>query len=204
MKKLIFATLLPLLSAGAFATEYQIDPTHSSAQFAVRHMMVSNVKGEFSKVTGTIQYDSKNLAVSRVDAVIDATTLNTREAKRDEHLKSPDFLDVAKYPALTFKGKRFERKGDNVLMIGDLTIRGVTKEVALTVDGPTPEIKDPYGNLRFGASATTHISRKDWGLVWNAPLEAGGVVVGDDVAITLDIEATRVKEKTSALTSSQH
>ncbi len=188
-----------LLSSNVlFAAEYKIDSAHSAAEFSVRHMMVSNVRGQFSKVSGTITYDAANLGASKVDAVIDTATVDTREPKRDAHLKSPDFLDVEKYPAMTFKSSRLERSGDHLLIKGDLTIRGVTKPVTLTVDGPSPEIKDPYGNLRFGASATTHISRKEWGLVWNAAMESGGVVVGDDVTITLDIEATKAPPITSA------
>ncbi len=188
-----------LLSASAVhGAEYKIDPAHSAAEFSVRHMMVSNVKGQFSKVTGDIVYDAANLSASKVDAVIDTTTVDTREPKRDGHLKSPDFLDVAKYPTMTFKSTKLEKSGDKLLIKGDLTIHGVTKPVTLTVDGPTSEIKDPYGNLRFGAAATTHISRKDWGLVWNSALESGGVVVGDDVTITLDIEAVKAKPVTAA------
>ncbi len=193
MTKISWVPLLLSASSILSAANYTIDPAHSSAEFSVRHMMVSNVKGQFSKVSGDVVYDSANLAASKVNAVIDTSTVDTREPKRDAHLKSPDFLDVEKFPAMTFKSSRLERSGDKLFIKGNLTIRGVTKAVTLTVDGPTPEIKDPYGNLRFGASATTHISRKDWGLVWNAAMESGGVVVGDDVTITLDIEAIKAK-----------
>jgi polyisoprenoid-binding protein YceI len=170
---------------------YDIDSSHSAAQFSVRHMMVSNVRGEFSKVTGVVLYDPNNLAASKIDATIDASTIATREEQRDAHLKSPDFLDVAKFPTMTFQGKQFSRADGKLHVRGDLTIRGVTKEVVLDLDGPSPEIKDPYGLQRIGVTATTRISRKDWGLVWNAVIESGGVAVGDDVAITLDIEAVR-------------
>lgn len=191
-----FESLLPIIALApglAFAAEYQIDPAHSAAQFSVRHMMVSNVRGAFSKVTGTIVYDADDLNATRVDAAIDATTLDTREPKRDAHLKSPDFFDVAKYPTLSFHGKQVSRSSGKLQVKGDLTMHGVTREVVLTVDGPTPEIKDARGKARIGASATTTINRKDWGLNWNAALEAGGVVVGDEVTLTLDIEALRVQ-----------
>ena len=189
------ATLL--LSAGAASAQvaYEIDTAHSSAQFSVRHMMVSNVKGEFTKVSGTVRYNSKNLAASEIKATVDATTISTREPKRDEHLKSPDFFDVAKFPVLTFQSKQFNNVGGKVHVKGDLTMRGVTREVVLTVDPLQPEIKDPYGMLRTGTTATTKVSRKDWGLTWNAALETGGVVVGDEVTITLDIELTRKPSK---------
>ena len=181
------------IAAGAFAAPatYQIDPSHSAAQFSVRHLMISSVKGEFTKMNGTIVYDPQNLAASRIEATIDANSINTREAKRDAHLKGADFFDTAKYPALTFKSKQFVRTGNKLQVKGDLTMHGVTKEVLLDVDGPTAEIKDPWGNARVGASATTKVNRKDWGLNWNQALEAGGVVVGDEVTITLDIEGVR-------------
>jgi polyisoprenoid-binding protein YceI len=191
MKTQLFASLLWLVPALTWAAEYQIDPAHSAAQFSVRHMMVSNVRGEFTKLSGKVIFDPQNLAASSVEAVIDATSLSTREPQRDTHLKSPDFFDAAKFPALTFKSKQIYRANGQLLMKGDLTMRGVTKEVVLTVDGPTPELKDPWGNLRIGASATARVNRKDWGLNWNAALEAGGVVVGDEVTLTIDMEAIR-------------
>ncbi len=173
------------------ATTYSIDSSHSSAQFSVRHMMISNVKGEFSNVSGTIVYDPDNLANSSIEAVVDVNSINTREPKRDAHLKSADFFDAAKYPTLAFKSREILRNGDTLQAKGDLTMHGVTREIVLTIDGPTPEAKDPWGNFRFGASATTKLSRKEWGLVWNQALETGGVLVGDAVTITLDIEAVK-------------
>ena len=202
MRTRLFASALLIIPASVWGAEYQIDPAHSSAQFSVRHMMVSNVRGEFTKLSGKVIYDPQNLDASSVEAVIDANSLSTREAQRDTHLKSPDFFDVAKYPTLTFKSKQVYRANGQLLVKGDLTMRGVTKEVVLTVDGPTPELKDPWGNLRIGASATTHVNRKDWGLNWNAALEAGGVVVGDDVTLTIDLEATRKAEKGGAAVTS--
>jgi polyisoprenoid-binding protein YceI len=168
---------------------WEIDPAHSSAQFSVRHLMISNVKGEFTKVSGRVNFDPENLAASAVEASVGVSTVSTREADRDAHLKSPDFFDVAKFPTMTFKSKRVVKNSDGGLKLaGDLTIRGVTRETAFNLEGPTAPIKDPWGNLRRGVSASAKINRKEFGLVWNAVLETGGVVVGDDVSITLDVE----------------
>lgn len=191
--KLAVAVLLFAAASNGWAqaVEYQIDPVHSSAHFSVRHLMVSNVRGEFAKVTGKVVYDPKNLKASSVEATIDTTSINTHEPKRDDHLKSPDFFDVAKFPTLTFKSKRVEKGGKGKLRVtGDLTIRGVTREVVLDVEGPMPEVK-MGPNLKSGASASTTVNRKDFGLVWNRALESGGVVVGDEVKITLEIEMGR-------------
>ena len=185
-----------LLSAAALAqaVQYEIDPVHSSAQFSVRHMMVSNVRGEFAKVTGTVVYDPKNPKASSVEATIDATSINTHEHKRDDQLKSPDFFDVAKYPTLTFKSTKVEPAGEYKLRVtGDLTIHGVTKQVVLDVDGPNPEVK-MGGDVKTGASATTTIDRRDFGLTWNRVLEGGGLVVGNAINITLEIEMGRKAE----------
>lgn len=170
---------------------WQIDAAHSSAQFSVRHLMISNVKGEFTKVTGTIVYDPANPSKARIDALIDASSINTRDAQRDAHLKSPDFFDVEKYPNIEFHSTEFRPSDDGVQVRGDLTIHGVTREVVLEVEGPTPETKDPWGFTRIGASATARLNRKDFGLNWNTALEAGGFLVGDDVKITLDIQAVK-------------
>ena len=172
---------------------YTIDPTHSTAGFKVRHLMVANVKGEFSGVTGTVVYDAENPANSKVEAKIDATTVHTRDEQRDGHLKSADFFDVEKYPTITFVSTKVEKTGDSEAKVtGDLTIHGVTKEVVLDVEGPAPEAKDPWGNTRSGASATTKINRTDFGLVWNAALETGGVLVGEQVSLTLEVELMRM------------
>lgn len=174
---------------------YQIDSAHSSAQFSVRHMMISNVKGEFTKITGTVTLDPENLAGSSLDISIDATSINTREPQRDAHLKSADFLDVEKFPIITFKSTKVESdEPGEAKVTGDLTIHGVTKPVVLAVEGPTPEIKDPWGLQRRGATGTTKINRKDFGLTWNAALETGGVLVGEDIKITLDVEFVRQAE----------
>jgi polyisoprenoid-binding protein YceI len=175
------------LSAAASASEWVIDAAHSSAQF--RHMMVSTVRGTFDKVDGTVTIDDKDPTKSTVDVKIDANSINTRETKRDAHLKSPDFFDTAKYPDLTFKSTKIERAGKSKFRVtGDLTMHGVTKPVVLQVDGPTPETKNAWGAPVRGLSAKTKIKRKDWGLTWNKALEAGGVAVGDDVEIQIDAE----------------
>ena len=171
---------------------YVIDPSHSTAGFKVRHLMVSNVRGEFSGVSGTVVFDAENPANSKVEAAIDATTIQTREAQRDQHLKSADFFDVEKFPKITFISKKVAPVGDGEWrVIGDLTIHGVTREVALDVEGPTPEVKDPWGNIKIGATATTKLDRRDFGLVFNVALEAGGVLVGDEVAVQLELELAR-------------
>ena len=168
---------------------YKIDSSHSSATFKVRHMMISNVSGEFSTVTGTLKGDLSSPQTASVEASVDVSTVNTREPKRDGHLKSPDFFDVAKNPTMTFKSKKIAVASPGKLkMLGDLTMRGVTKEVMFDVDGPTPETKDPWGNTRVGASATATINRQDFGLTWNKTLDTGGVLVGDQVSITIDVE----------------
>ncbi len=172
-------------------TKYILDPSHSSANFSIRHMMISKVKGSFDKLTGQFNYDPQNLESSHVEATIEVASINTRDAQRDTHLKSGDFFDIEKYPLISFKSSSFKKDGDNLLIAGDLTIHGVTKEVTLTVDGPSAEMKDPWGNMKIGASATTKIKRKDFGLEWNAALEAGGVLVGEDVEISLDVQFTK-------------
>lgn len=189
-RMILTAAALCLAAPGLLhAAPWEFDPEHTGVHFKVRHLMVSSVRGEFGKVSGRIVYDEEDVTKSSADITIDTPSITTRVAKRDEHLRSPDFLDVAKYPAITFKSKRVEKAGNGTLkMTGDLTIRGVTKEVVLTVEGPTPAIKDPWGNRRVGGQAATKINRKDFGLVWNAVLETGGVAVGDEVEITIDVE----------------
>lgn len=170
---------------------YEIDPVHSSIHFTVRHMMVSNVRGEFTKVSGTVKFDPKKPESSTVEAAIDAASLDTRNDQRDGHIKSADFLDVEKFPTLTFRSKKIQASSDGGKVTGDLTIRGITREITLDVEGPTPEIKDPSGKYRIGASATAKLSRKDFGMTWNALMEAGGAVVGDEVKIQIEMEAIR-------------
>jgi polyisoprenoid-binding protein YceI len=177
------------LPASAATTEWKIDPAHSSAQFSVRHLAISTVRGAFSKVTGTVVVDDKDIAKSTVDVTIDVTTVDTREPGRDNDLRSDHFFDVAHFPTMTFKSKKVEQVSPGKLKVtGDLTIRGTTKEVVLDVDGPTAPVKDPWGNQRVAANASTKINRQDFGVKWNATMDNGGVVVGDDVNITIDAE----------------
>jgi len=187
---ILAAAVLCLVAPGLLlAAPWEFDPAHTGVHFKVRHLMISSVRGEFEKVSGKIVYDESDVTKSTADIAIETASISTRVAKRDEHLRSPDFLDVAKYPRIAFKSKRVEKAGNGTLkMTGDLTIRGVTKEVILAVEGPSPEIKDPGGNRRVGGQAATKINRKDFGLVWNKGLETGGVVVGDEVEITIDVE----------------
>lgn len=170
-------------------TTWNLDPVHSVAEFKVKHMMISNVKGQFTGISGTLTFDEADISNSRVEATIDASSINTRDAQRDAHLKSADFFDVEKYPVLSFRSTRVQRTGDDELNVaGELTIRGVTREVTFKVEGPTAPAKDPWGNLRVGLSAVTKINRKDFGLTWNAALETGGILVGDEITITLDVQ----------------
>jgi polyisoprenoid-binding protein YceI len=180
-------------------TTYKIDPAHSSAQFVVRHMMITNVRGGFSGVQGTIEHDAVSPKDSRVEVVIDADTINTLDEQRDAHLKSPDFLKVEQHPTITFKSKKIAPAGDGEWKVtGDLTILGVTKEVVLHAEGPTPEAKDPFGNTRIGASASTKIKRSEFGLTWNAALETGGILIGDDLKIELEVSAIRLEAAAAA------
>jgi polyisoprenoid-binding protein YceI len=168
---------------------WTIDPAHSVAEFKVKHMMISNVKGQFSGISGRLNLDEKDVTNSFIEATIDAASINTRDAQRDAHLKSADFFDVEKFPTLSFTSARVTRKAEDELEVqGELTIHGVTRTVRFTVEGPTAAGKDPWGNTRIGVSATTKINRKDYGLTWNAALETGGILVGEDVTITLDIQ----------------
>lgn len=186
------AAILVPPSAWAQSATWTIDPGHSAATFSVRHMIVANVKGEFDGPVGTATFDPKDLATLRIDATIDARSINTRNKDRDADLKGASFFDVQKFPRITFKSKTVTVEGPGKLkVLGDLTIHGVTKPVTLAVDGPTQAIKDIWGGTRIGATATTTINRRDFGLVYNQMLEAGGAVVGDQVSITLEIELTR-------------
>lgn len=181
--------LLAIVSTAKAQDTYTIDPVHSSVGFKVKHMMVSDVKGEFGGFSGTISLDPKNIEASSVDVTIDATTVSTRNEKRDGHLKSADFFDVEKYPTLTFKSKKITKKGEQWVAIGDLTLRGVTKEIELpfTLGGPMT-----VGNGSvIGVSASTEINRQDFGVAWNKTLDAGGVVVSDKVRIEIELEAKK-------------
>jgi polyisoprenoid-binding protein YceI len=183
--------VLSLPSAAATST-WQIDPNHSSAQFAVRHLAISTVRGAFTRVNGTVQLDDKDISKSSVDVTIDADSVDTRVPNRDKDLRSDHFFDVEKYPTITFKSTKVEQVEPGKLKVtGDLTIHGVTKQVVLDVEGPTAAVKDPWGNQRAAANGTTKINRQDFGVKWNATMDGGGVVVGDDVAITIDVEVVQ-------------
>ena len=182
------AAVLALPAAAATST-WQIDPNHSAAQFAVRHLAISTVRGAFTKVSGTVQLDDKDLSKSSVEVTIDAASVDTRVPDRDKDLRSDHFFDVEKYPTLTFKSTKVEQvEAGRLKVTGDLTIHGITKPVVLDVEGPTAPVKDPWGNQRAAANATTKINRQDFGVKWNAKMDNGGWVVGDDVTITIDVE----------------
>lgn len=195
---LMFATVPGL----AQVSTWEIDSSHSGAHFSVRHMMIATVRGEFRKVTGTIQMDERDIGKSSVEAVIDAATIDTREERRDNHLKSADFFDVAKFPTITFKSKSVTRQGEGKFKVaGDLTLHGITKPVILDVEGLTNQIKDQRGNIKTGAVATTKINRSEFGLTWNRAVETGGVAVSDEVGVTIDLELVKKVPAPAATTS---
>ncbi len=186
------------LGGSAHASEWDIDAAHSTAQFSVKHMMVTTVRGQFDKVTGLVTLDDKDPTKSKVDVKIDASTINTREPKRDAHLKSADFFDVQKYPEIRFTSTKIAKAGkDKYKVTGDLTMRGVTKPVTLDVHAPATEMKSPFGQTVRGLTAKGKLNRKDFGLNWNKALETGGVLVGDDIALDIDAELVR-KDQASA------
>lgn len=176
------------------ATTWTIDPAHTSVTFGVRHMMVSTVRGEFQKVSGTVTWDPKKPEATAIEVSIDVASINTREPQRDTHLRSADFFDVEKFPTIDFKSRGAKKKsGGGYEVAGELTIHGVTRVVTLDVEEPTDEHADPWGFIRMGASAKTKIKRSDFGMTWNTMLEAGGVIVGDDISLQLDVELQRKK-----------
>lgn len=194
----ISATLavLSALPATATTSTWQIDPAHTAAQFSVRHLAISTVRGTFSDIKGTVTFDDKDVSQSSVNVTIDVSTVDTREPNRDKDLKSDHFFDVANYPTMTFKSTKVEAAGPGKLKVtGDLTIRGTTKSVVLDVEGPTAPVKDPWGNQRAAVNATTKINRQDFGVKWNATMDNGGVVVGDDISITIDAEMIKQAPK---------
>ena len=171
---------------------WKIDPAHSVAEFKVKHMMISNVKGQFTKISGVVFLDDRDIENSSVEASLDAASINTGEADRDTHLKSADFFDAQEFPTLEFRSSRVKRTGEGELIVeGDLAIHGVTRNVTFAVEGPTAAAKDPWGNTRVGLSATTRINRKDFGLTFNAALETGGILIGEEVTITLDVQLVK-------------
>lgn len=189
------AFLISGRSASAEPEKYDIDSAHSAANFSIKHLMISNVKGAFTKVKGVVEYDEKNPKDSKVEATIEMDSVDTHEPNRDTHLKSVDFFDVTKYPTMSFKSTKVVPKGNHLEVTGELNLHGVTKPVTLDVDGPTAEINDPMGSKRRGASAHTTINRKDFGVSWNKNLDNGGVTLGDQVDITIDMEMKKPKAK---------
>lgn len=195
MKRLLALALAAALAPAAAladATTWNIDPLHTEAGFSVRHLVISTVKGWFGKTAGKVVLDEKDVTRSSVEATIDAASVDTRIQKRDDDLRSPNFLEVAKYPTITFRSTRVEKAGDGLMVTGDLTIKGVTRPVTLEVAGPTPEIKDSWGNVRRGISARTRINRRDFGLTYGAVVEAGPVV-GDEVNVEINAELIKAK-----------
>ena len=175
------------------AKRWQIDASHSSVGFSVRHMMITNVKGEFEKFEGEVSYDPMQPQAAKVSASIDVSSITTREEKRDAHLRSADFFDAERFPKITFQSRRTSRKGSSLEVVGELSIHGITRDVTLTVSDLTEEHTDPWGNLRIGASAKTKVKRSDFGMRWNAALEAGGMLVGDEVTIQIEVSLVRTK-----------
>jgi polyisoprenoid-binding protein YceI len=197
MKRLLasISTIIALsLPALASATIWNIDPDHSNVGFKVRHLMIFNVKGNFNKFNGVVDINDKDITKSKVQVSIDTASINTNIQKRDEDLRSAEFFDVAKYPTMTFVSEKVAKAGENKLKVtGNLTLHGITKEVVLDVEGPTKENKDPWGVVRRGAVAGTKINRKDFGLAWNKTFETGGIAIGEEVTINLEIEMIKGK-----------
>jgi polyisoprenoid-binding protein YceI len=194
MKQIISIIVVAALLAplNAVAATYSIDPAHSTIGFKVKHLMITNVKGVFEKFKGTVNIDDKDISKSKVNVSIEMASVNTNIAKRDDHLRSPDFFDVAKFPAMTFVSTKVEKSGADTLKVtGILTIKGVSKQIILNVEGPTGEIESPQGDVKRGASATASINRQDFGVSWSKKLDGGGLVVADDVYISIDTELTR-------------
>jgi polyisoprenoid-binding protein YceI len=183
----------PSPAAPSEIVEWTVDQSHTSVTFGVRHMMVSTVRGVFHKVSGSVGFDAKNPEKSWANLEVDIASIDTREPKRDDHLRSADFFDAAQFPKMTFKSTSIAKKGDDLELTGDLTIKDVTKPVTFLVTDVTGEHADPWGGIRMGASAKTKIKRSDYKMTWNAALEAGGVVVGDEVKIELEVELQRQK-----------
>jgi polyisoprenoid-binding protein YceI len=200
MKRLVPLLLALAAPAAAFpdASTWAIDPNHSQSMFTIRHLVITNVRGEFGKTTGMVTLDEKDIAKSRVEATIEVTTIDTRNADRDQHLRSPDFFDVAKHPAITFRSTKVEKAGEGVLRVtGDLTMRGVTRPVVLEVAGPGAEVKGMQGELRRAFSATARLNRRDFGLNWSKMVEAGPVV-GDEVKVEIEAELVKAAAATQA------
>lgn len=188
----VIMTIVLMVPLNVLAATYTLDPVHTTVGFKVKHLMIANVKGDFEKFAGTVIIDEKDITKSNATVSIEMASINTGNAKRDEHLRSGDFFDVAKFPVMTFQSTKVERSGADTLKVtGNLTIKGVTKQVVLTVEGPSAEIKSPQGVVKRGASAVAKINRQDFGVSWNKKLDAGAVVVGDEVQISIEAELDR-------------
>lgn len=185
---LLAAAALAASATTALASEWDIDSAHTASQFSVRHMMISTVRGQFGKTTGTVKLDEKDITKSKINVTIDVSTIDTREPKRDAHLKSPDFFNVEEFPTMTFKSTKIAKKGKTLSVTGDLTIRGVTKPVTLENVTITEPVTTPWGGQARGVTATGKLNRKDFGITWNKALEAGGMLVGDEVRLVIDAE----------------
>lgn len=184
---------LALAAGGAHAAPWQIDSGHSTVGFSVRHMMVSDTRGAFTDFKGTVNWSEKDITKSTVEVEVKTASINTFNTKRDDHLKSPDFFDAAKHPTMTFKSTKVQKSGKNLLVTGNLTLHGVTKPVTLTVEGPGPVMTNPWGQKVSAVKASGTLNRKDFGLTWNKALEAGGVVVGDEVTLIIEAELNPAK-----------
>ena len=194
--RFVVALAIMALPSLAMASSWKIDSAHSDVGFKVRHLMVSNVKGSFNKYTGIVDLNETDITKSKVDVTIDVNSINTNELKRDEHLRSADFFDAAKFPTITFVSKKWSSAANGALKVsGNLTIHGITREVVLNVEPFSQEIKDPWGNTRRGTSASANINRKEFGLTWNKALDAGGAMIGDEVSIQLEVELVKVQPK---------
>ena len=199
LSAMIFAAIMALMllaPAAVSASTWKINPDHSSIQFQVRYMSLVNVKGSFDKFQGVVTLDEKNLSKSTIEVTVESASINTGVEKRDEHLRTDDFFDCPKYPTIHFVSKKVIPTGKQKLkVIGDLTMLGGTKEVVLQVDGPTPEIKDPWGNIRRGATARTRINRHDFGMTWNRALDTGGIMIGKTVDVIMEVELIKAAEE---------
>jgi len=192
LKSLLYWVLLFgfVITSAEAADRYQIDPVHSSIGFTVRHMVIANVKGYFKEFSGTIYYDENDITRSSVSVTIKTASINTENPKRDAHLRSPDFFDAEKYPEITFKSKRILKEKDGYVAVGDLTMRGVTREIRIPFH-ILGKVTDPWGNTRIGVEASLKLNRHDYGISWSQTLDNGGLVVGDEVKIDLNIEAVK-------------
>lgn len=183
---------LPLLSLLAWGTPWTIDKDHSMVNFKIKHLVVSNVPGSIAFTEGTFDIDDSDFTKSKLEAQLDPKSVNTNNTKRDDHLKSPDFLSVKQYPTIKFVSKKIASEDNRYKVLGDLTLHGVTKEITLNCAKPTETIKDPWGGIRRGFSATSRFSRKDFGIIWNKILETGGLTLGEDLDVTVDIELVQM------------